>query len=160
MKNNITSLFLLLMAMASGHSNASSIAFNKMVFEQLKQDNHGQQWLLILWSVDCPACIKELKLIEKLDEEYDKLPVILINTDDSGEVIPLRKKIISDHRLSKFENYHFAEDTAAGNRYLIDPTWHGELPRSYFVNEQGVFHGKSGLLKEKTLSKWLINVNH
>jgi len=80
---------------------------------------------------------------------------VLINTDDNNESIQLSTKIIADHQLSHLSNYYFVEDQADRSRYIIDKNWYGELPRSYFVNQQGKFQGKSGLIKESLLRDWL-----
>jgi len=50
----------------------------------------------------------------------------------------------------------FADGEGDRNRYLIDANWYGELPRSYFVEPSGKFHGKSGLVSESLLTKWLL----
>jgi len=156
MNKLIVSLLLLTSISYTSLASASSLPFNKQVFEQLKQQYHGKQWLLVLWSVECPPCFKELQIIQKLSKKYGEVAIVLINTDDNNETAPLRKKVIADYHLAQLPNYYFPEDQATQYRYLIDSTWYGELPRSYFIDQQGLFHGKSGLLKEKTLRKWLI----
>ena len=52
--------------------------------------------------------------------------------------------------------YHFADGQGDKNRFIIDSSWYGELPRSYFVEANGKFHGKSGLIKEALLTQWLM----
>jgi thiol-disulfide isomerase/thioredoxin len=132
--------------------------FSKSVFEAVKHQQLGKRWLMVLWSLDCPACFKELKLIQTLQlEQYGKaLNVIFINADDTDEVNIERKQVLVSYEMSKFTNFYFADGQGDLSRYQIDPQWYGELPRSYFVDEQGKFHGKSGLLDEKLIKKWLV----
>jgi len=132
--------------------------FSLMAFDKLKQQQLGNRWLMVLWSLDCPACFKELKLIQILQLEYKSksLNVIFINADDTDEVTFERKRVLSTYEMTNFTNFYFADGQGDISRYQIDPQWYGELPRSYFVDEQGKFHGKSGLLDENLIRSWLI----
>ena len=40
-------------------------------------------------------------------------------------------------------------------RYGVDPEWYGELPRTYFYNNEGNREAHSGILTKKLLSQWL-----
>lgn len=137
-------------------SNANSIAFNKEQLTIVKTQNMGKQWLMLLWSVDCPPCFKELAIIQKLQNQHDDLAVVIINTDANDEINAERVEIIERFELSKFANFHFLDGKGDQSRFLIDSNWFGELPRSYFVQSNGKFHGKSGLVKESILTQWLL----
>lgn len=136
---------------------AESIAFNKEQLTTLKKQNMGKQWLMLLWSVDCPPCFKELAVIQKLQVQHDDLAVVIINTDASDEITAERIDIIEKFELDNLANFHFVDGKGDQSRFYIDPSWHGELPRSYFVEPDGKFHGKSGLVNQSLLTKWLIN---
>ena len=138
-------------------SYADSIAFNKAQLATLKTQNMGKQWLMLLWSVDCPPCFKELAIIQKLQRQHDDLAVVIINTDASDEIKTERKDIIEKFELSNLRNFHFVDGQGDQNRFFIDPTWYGELPRSYFVESNGKFHGKSGLVNQTILTQWLVH---
>jgi thiol-disulfide isomerase/thioredoxin len=133
-----------------------SILFTKERFEQIKQKRLGQKWLTLLWSVDCPPCMKELALVQKLQKNQKKLTVLLINTDTEESSDKERVEIIKHFGLTNLESLHFSDGQESQQRYQVDPQWFGELPRSYFINEQGVFHGKSGLIPETLLTQWLM----
>jgi hypothetical protein len=45
-------------------------------------------------------------------------------------------------------SFHHSSDRQ-GNK--IDSSWYGELPRRYFADEAGKFHGKSELLDEELI---------
>lgn len=154
--NNTMKSICFIVAMNSCFSvNANSLPFTEQAFTELKQQKLGTKWLIILWSIECPPCFKELELVNKLNKELDQVNVVLINTDDNRESRKLSKKIIADFQLVQLNNYFFVEDQAAQNRYLIDSSWYGELPRSYFIDSRGIFHGKSGLVDEQVIRKWL-----
>lgn len=141
----------------SNISFAESIAFDKGQLARVKTQNMGKQWLMLLWSVDCPACFKELATIQKLQNQHDNLAVVIINTDDNDEVNAERNAIIEKFELNNFTNFHFVDGNGDQSRFFIDPNWYGELPRSYFVESDGKFHGKSGLIKQSILTQWLVN---
>ena len=128
---------------------------NQSSFEHIKQMHKGKQWLMILWSVDCPACFKELALIQKLRKQKSDLALVIINADDSDELATERLQVTVDFEMNDLTNYYFNDGQGDRSRFMIDSSWYGELPRSYFIDAQGKFHGKSGLLKEDLIKKWL-----
>jgi thiol-disulfide isomerase/thioredoxin len=138
-------------------SFAESIAFDKAQLASLKAQYMGKQWLMLLWSVDCPPCFKELAIIQKLQRQHNDLAVVIINTDGNDEIKTERTEIIEKFELTTIANFHFADGQGDQSRFHIDPQWYGELPRSYFVESNGKFHGKSGLVNKSTLTKWLVN---
>ena len=135
---------------------SASQVFTQATFEQLKQQNLGKQWLLMLWSVDCPPCFKELALIEKLYQQSPNIAIAIVNTDDGDSTAQDRKNIMASYQLDELATFHFSNGQGDRNRYMIDKNWYGELPRSYFVEAGGKFHGISGLVKENLLRKWLV----
>ena len=137
-------------------SYAESIAFDKTQLATVKAQNTGKQWLMLLWSVDCPPCFKELAIIQKLQSQHDGLAVVIINTDANDEIDGERKSIIDKFELSSFKNFHFVDGKGDQSRFFIDPNWYGELPRSYFFESNGKFHGKSGLVNESLIVQWLV----
>ena len=137
-------------------ANAAPSVFTKSSFEEIKRQNLGKKWLMILWSIDCPPCFKELAIIQKLQEETPNIAVVIVNVDDNNETARERQEVINSYKLSTLSNYYFADGLGDQSRYLIDKSWYGELPRSYFIAENGDFHGKSGLVKEGIIKKWLV----
>jgi len=138
------------------NSQRRSLEFNQQQFEQIKQHYQGKQWLMLLWSVDCPPCFKELALVSELYHKRSELHVVLINTDADEDTTEERQQIIEKFNLAGLANYHFVDGSATKSRYLIDPSWYGELPRSYFVETNGNFNGQSGLIKQALLQHWLV----
>jgi len=158
MKISFGLLILLLFNNVSATEYAQ--VFNKSQLIAMKQQYLGKQWMILLWSVDCPPCFKELALVQKLANQHKNLPIIIINVDadtyDKEELSAERNNIIEQFGLQALSHYYFEEGMAAQSRFLIDSTWYGELPRSYFVESNGQFHGKSGLVNETLLKHWLL----
>ncbi len=130
--------------------------YSANAIQQIKQNYLGQKWLMLLWSVDCPPCFKELALIQKIRQQHKNINIVIVNADDNDEVATQRKQVIEKYQLEDLAHFHFNDGQGDRERYQIDPNWYGELPRSYFVDAQGKFHGKSGLIDEQLLTTWLI----
>lgn len=112
--------------------------------------NHykDKPFVLIIWSITCPSCLKEMPLISKLSKEQPGLNLVLLSVDDKSvqdEIDAILKK----HQLQTLDNWVFAEDNSPKLRYEIDPKWYGELPRTYFFNASHQRHGISGLIPEE-----------
>ena len=133
--------------------------FTPAAFEKLKEQYQGQKWLTLLWSVDCPPCMKELALVQSLQQQKSDLLVVIINVDTYDNSKEERDEILESFELAQRTNLYFRDWLADQSRYLIDPQWFGELPRSYFIDEKGVFHGKSGLVSKALLEQWLLTAN-
>lgn len=153
----LTCVFLVWSLFSLNLSYAQSVAFNKTKLSTIKTQNMGKQWLMLLWSVDCPPCFKELAIVQKLQRQHDDLAVVIINTDANDETEQERESIIEKFELNNLSNFHFVDGQGDQSRFVIDPNWYGELPRSYFVESSGKFHGKSGLVDQALLTKWLVN---
>ncbi len=144
------------MSVCVNNAYAQSQTFTGDALTRLKQQYSGKQWLLLLWSVDCPPCYKELAVISKLRGQNKKLAVVIVNADDNDEVASERQAVLKRFNLDDLTTFHFSDGQAAHARYVIDPLWYGELPRSYFVDAKGKKRGKSGLLSQALLEKWLL----
>ena len=153
----LSSAILILFLLGSSVALAESVAFDKGQLTTLKKQNMGKQWLMLLWSVDCPPCFKELAIIQKLKRQHSDLAVVIINTDASDEITAERRDIIEKFELNNLPNFHFVDGKGDQSRFVIDPSWYGELPRSYFVKSDGKFHGKSGLVNPTILTQWLVH---
>jgi len=152
----IYSVLFIVCLFSVSNAKAGSIEFNKQQLATIKTQNIGKQWLILLWSVDCPPCLKELAIMQQLQNQHDDLAVVIINTDANDETNAERDEIIEQFELNYFANFHFVDGKGDQSRFIIDASWYGELPRSYFIERNGKFHGKSGLVNKSILRQWLV----
>ena len=117
----------------------------------------GEPFLLVLWSVDCPPCIKELDLLRQVSVDYPELTFSLISTD-TPDTAPEARRILASHGLENADVWIFAHDYAERLRYRIDPDWFGELPRAYFYAADHQRLGVSGALEKEVLVEWAESV--
>lgn len=125
-------------------------AFDLGSFEKIVEAKRKQNHLVVLWSLDCPPCIKELQKISDLHRQFPEYQLTLINTDtleNQGKA----KEILQLYNLLDLENWGFTQTDAEKLRYDIDPRWFGDLPRSYFFPIQGKIKRLRGALSSTEL---------
>ena len=149
-------LIILISFSALNFAYANSVALTKAQLEKVKTDYQGKQWLMLLWSVDCPPCFKELAVLQELQKENNDLAVVIINSDADNALTEEREAIINNFTLNQLTNFHFVDGKADQSRFWVDPQWYGELPRSYFFAKNGEFYAKSGLVNKDMIKKWLL----
>lgn len=104
--------------------------------------------------------MKELALVQTLLQQKMDLAVVMINVDSDENSTQQRQDILQQFSLTGLRHFYFRDGFEDHSGYLIDPQWFGELPRSYFVDEAGVLHGKSGLVAKALLEQWLLVDNN
>ena len=75
---------------------------------EIKSEFKDKEFLLGLWSVDCPPCLVELDMMGKILELNPDLPFVLISTD------PIKTRedaveFLSDFNLEGRESWMFAD---------------------------------------------------
>lgn len=122
-------------------------------FAELKAGFEGKPFVVSLWSVDCLPCRVELELLGELKKEDPEFPLLLISTD----AIEKREEavyILEEYGLESIPSWMFADAFIERLRFSIDPSWHGELPRSYFYAADHSFQAHSGILTEEKLREF------
>ena len=86
-----------------------------------------------------------LKEVHKANPDFK---IIMLSTDDIAETAEARK-ILQSNQLSDIEQWIYAEENTQKLQYAIDPSWYGELPRTYFFDKAGQREGVSGALSKE-----------
>lgn len=156
---NLSRRFFLAAAfsLAAGTVSADTIVpFTSSSFDIIKDEHQGKEFLVGLWSVDCPPCLVELELMSSLLALNPDLPFVLISTD-SIELKAEAIEFLTDFDLVERKTWMFADNFVEKLRYSIDPNWFGELPRSYFFDTEHNMQSHSGILTEAILKGWFAN---
>lgn len=157
MTNRISALVLL--AVLAGFSLAARAQqdnfkpFTADSFAEIKASFAGQEFLVGLWSVDCPPCLVELDMMGELLELNPDLPFVLISTDPIGER-ESAVEFLEDFGLARIESWMFADSFTERLRFSVDPGWYGELPRSYFFDSNHQQQSHSGIMTPELLESW------
>lgn len=122
--------------------------FDKGSYQQILTDYKDKPFVLIIWSITCSSCLKEMAFISELNKQQPELNLVMLTVDDMS-VSSQIEEILNKHQLTDLDNWVFAEDNSAKLRFEIDPSWYGELPRTYFFNAEHERTGISGVLNEE-----------
>jgi len=128
--------------------------FNKNSLSQITADREGQAFIMVLWSIDCPPCLKELEHFQALKIQFTKANIVLISTDSLDDSA-LIEQVLIDHQLQTIDSWIFSDSIPERLRYKIDPNWYGELPRAYFYETDHARLAHSGMLTQAQLQQWL-----
>lgn len=127
-------------------------SYNKLLM------NNDEAFLMVMWSLDCPPCIKELNMLGLLYKKNPNLNLVLVSTDSVSRSSEI-SGFLKESGLSNLNSWIFSDESGQKLRYSIDPRWYGELPRSYFHNDEGKSRRSvSGLLETDEILAWL-NIN-
>ena len=155
-------ILLLLTPFAAGATEDEPRNFIKGSFAEIVTAKVGKPFIVSLWSVDCPPCIRELKLWSELRTDHPEMALVLISTDGVDartDVNTLLQKTLfsktSSTRRNKPESWVFADEFEARLRFEIDPKWYGELPHTIFFSRDHSRQNVSGLLKREQIELWL-----
>lgn len=122
-------------------------AFKAGSFQQILQKHNAQPFVLVIWSITCPACLKEMPLLKTLHKSWPALNIVLLSNDDMSAKEQVQA-VLAQQELSELESWVFAEENTQKLNYEIDPDWYGELPRTYFFDAAHAKQGVSGILSQ------------
>lgn len=111
----------------------------------IETQHEGKPFVLMLWSLHCAPCFAELEMLGAELARQPGLPVVLVSTDapDAREDV---LELLVDYGLENVPTWQFADDIPEKLRFIIDPAWYGELPRSYIYNATHERSSHSGML--------------
>lgn len=143
------------LVIAASASAAEPVPFTVTSLAKIKAQYAGRPFILNLWSVnECSYCIAELTLLGKLAKTQKRLPLVLVATD-SPEFARAMQKTLSPLGLAGVDSWVFDDPIPERLRHAIDPSWYGELPRTYLYDARHQRETIVGVLGEQRLRAWL-----
>lgn len=128
--------------------------FGPQTFAELKTQFAGKPFVVSLWSVDCAPCRVELDMLGQLKKADPTFPLVVISTDSIARREDAAD-ILDEYQLADETTWMFADNFVERLRFSIDPSWYGELPRSYFFDADHTMKAHSGILTEEKLREML-----
>ncbi len=128
-------------------------AFTAQSFDEIKASFEGREFLLGLWSVDCPPCMVEMEFMAEVLTLNPDISYVLVSTDSIDQK-DYATEFLEDVGLGNKESWMFADSFVERLRFSIDPNWYGELPRSYFFDVNHARQSHSGIVSEELLQDW------
>ncbi|WP_051331917.1 TlpA family protein disulfide reductase [Methylocaldum szegediense] len=150
-------LFFMLLSAPLFAENQTQLYKAGSLAEILKA-RQGKPFILMFWSLDCASCMKDLDALAASVKKYPKLDLVMVSTDDAefaGEV----SEMLAKHKLGQVESWIFSDSNAQRLRYEVDPSWYGELPRSYFYDASHNRLPVSGAITTEHIDAWVAAVN-
>ena len=148
-KQFLNALFILL-ALLNTSAEAGQPALKPFAagsYQQVLAGNANQPFMLVVWSITCSSCLKDMPLLGRIHKKRPGLKIVMLAADDiseTGQIQPILEK----NQLSGIENWVYADENTQKLQFEIDPKWYGELPRTYFFDKAHQREGFSGVLSE------------
>ena len=150
-------LFLwLLLASSTVSAEARLQPFVSDSMTTIESRYSGRAFVVALWSVTCLPCLHELELLASWSDKNPNIPLVLIATDGQTASTGVTQKL-KDVGLDQADNWIYADDYVEKLRFNIDPTWRGELPRSYLYSSTTERRAISGALTLEKLQGYFGN---
>ncbi len=121
-------------------------------YQSILQASHTQPFLIVFWSLDCPPCIEELATLRRFHRDYPQKKIIFISIDSVQQIAEI-ETLMEQYGLQNLQQWVFSENKRR-LRYSIDPSWYGEVPRSYFYLPSHPGRAFSGRLSYSQLTGW------
>lgn len=153
----VASLLAAVLLATAARADPAPRPFTAGSLAEVAQARTGKPFLLLLWSLDCASCIKEMDGLADTLAQHPELNLVIVATDDIADADRV-DALLQKHRLGAVESWMFADANAQKLRHAIDPTWLGELPRSYFYDANHQRKGQSGMVKPEQILTWLASL--
>ncbi|WP_036252053.1 hypothetical protein [Methylobacter sp. BBA5.1] len=114
-------------------------------YQQILANNADHPFMLVIWSITCSSCLKDMELLNSLHKENPDLKMIMLAADTEDDTDQIQQ-ILGKNQLTEIDNWVFADENAQKLRFEIDPKWYGELPRTYFFDASHQRTGISGVM--------------
>lgn len=151
MKRGLFIVLLLLASVAVAENPVRPFVAGSLA--HIEKEQAGKPFVLVLWSLTCAYCPKELKMLADLQKTNPALRVVLVATDTPAESAQIAKKL-DDYGLSAAPRWVFADDMPERLRFEIDRRWYGEVPRTYFYDATHQREARAGLVSRADFEAW------
>ncbi len=153
-KQLVTGFMLLAICASASGASEKLKAFQVGSIEEITAERNNQSFIVVLWSVNCPPCLEELNHIQQYRNKFSKTSLVLVATD-GPQYSETVQQILYNNQLAQMDTWNFAGSMPEQLRYVIDPGWYGELPRTYFYDANHRRVAYSGALTQTMLERWL-----
>ncbi len=147
LKKLFSGLLFLLLAALNAPAQAEPSAFTSGSYQQLLASNANQPFMLVIWSVNCSSCLKDMALLNDIHKSRPELKIIMLAADELSATEQVQQ-LLEKNQLSGIESWVYAEENTQKLQFEIDPKWYGELPRTYFFDKAHQRTGASGVLSK------------
>jgi hypothetical protein len=108
----------------------------------------------MVWSLDCSYCEPSFAALAQAQRRGLKVVTIATDPADDPETTALIRRKLAKSGLQA-ETWAFGPAPADLLRHAIDPSWRGEMPRSYWFDGKGQMRAYSGLINAERVAAML-----
>ena len=151
LKKPFLSVAVILLALVNNPAQAGQPVLKKFTsgsYQQILASKANQPFMLVVWSITCSSCLKDMALLSSIHKKRPELKMIMLATDDLSEAGQIQT-ILENSQLSSIENWVYADENTQKLQFELDPEWFGELPRTYFFDQAHQREGISGVLSKE-----------
>lgn len=148
LKKLFSYLSLVLLMAFNMQAQAEPSAFGSESYRQILANHADQPFMLVIWSINCTSCLKDMALLSDIHKSKPELNMIMLAADEPAAIEQIQQ-ILAKNQLSDIENWVYAEENTQKLQFEIDPKWYGELPRTYFFDKAHQRTGVSGVLSKE-----------
>ena len=156
MMRRILIIMLLFSGLLSPVQAASLVKpFESDSLAAIEAAHRGKLFVVVLWSLDCAYCQPGFAALTKAKRKQG-MDVVMISVDriDQGDNARLIARKLGSPTL-RADAWAFGSAPPEQLRYVIDPKWHGETPRSYWYDATGTRTAHSGMITPQLISAFL-----
>ncbi|HEY8096345.1 MAG TPA: hypothetical protein VIE65_09695 [Methylobacter sp.] len=157
LKKRVPGLLFLFLALLNTPVQAEPSAFTSGSYQQILADNANQPFMLVIWSVNCSSCLKDMALLSSIHQSRPEIKMIMLAADELSATNQVQQ-ILEKNQLSEIESWVYAEENTQKLQFAIDPKWYGELPRTYFFDKAHQRTGVSGVLSKEDYDAMLTKI--
>ncbi|MSP97311.1 MAG: hypothetical protein EXR29_08840 [Betaproteobacteria bacterium] len=88
-----------------------------------------------------------------LRKQYPRIAIALVATDPPEERATI-ERFLARYNPGAVERWVFADEFMERVRYAVDPSWRGELPKTYFYDAGHRVAARSGTLDLQWVERW------
>ena len=151
LKKQFLSVLIILLATINSPVQAEQAGlkpFTSGSYQQILASHANQPFMLVIWSITCSSCLKDMALLKRIHAQRPDLKMILLAADDISETGQIQPILEKSQLATGVENWVYADENTQKLQFEIDPKWFGELPRTYFFDKTHQREGISGVLTE------------
>jgi thiol-disulfide isomerase/thioredoxin len=129
-------------------------SFVRGSWRELRQAHAGQPLIVHFWGVTCGPCRAEMPQWGQFLKQHPGLPLVTIDADLVPNDASAVKSMLAQDGLSSAENWTFDDDFVERLRYEIDPTWQGDIPRTFLIARDGTITTIEGVADFAKVASW------
>jgi thiol-disulfide isomerase/thioredoxin len=149
-------LALVLLTAIAGFAKEGEIRpFKRGSWQEILHAHAGRPTIVHFWGLTCGPCRVEMPQWGRLLRERADLNLVVIDADLIPNQVEDASDMLVKTGLAGAENWIFADPFTERLRFEIDPSWHGEIPRTVLIARDGKATLIEGVADSAQVRSWL-----